>query len=252
VLVAWMLATAAAASAASVPGASAGAVERVATRVADLDDAGAVVAGACIVAAMASGTAIDAAGSVLLTLLVGLLAGVAGWLLFEHARSGAERGVFVLGVLALLGGGAHYIHCSPLLAGMAAGLAWTLLPGRADGLARADVTRFQHPLVLLLLISAGALITVTPLSIWLLAPFVLFRLTGKMLGAWAAARVLPVPAGDLAAYLVPPGLLGIALAINFLLVSATPTAAAVATAVALGTLISEALALVALPAPPIE
>ena len=64
--------------------------------------------------------------------------------------------------------------------------------------------------------------------------------------------MLPIPAGDLAAYLVPPGLLGIALAINFLLVSATPTAAAVATAVALGTLISEALALVALPAPPNE
>jgi hypothetical protein len=251
-LVAWMLAAAAAASAASVADESAGALERVATRVADLDDGAAVIAGACMVAVMASGTAGDAAASVLLTLLVGVLAGVAGWLLFEHARSGAERGVFVLGVLALLGGGAHYIHCSPLLAGMVAGLAWTLLPGRADGLARADVTRFQHPLVLLLLISAGALISVTPLAVWLLAPFVLFRLAGKMLGAWAAARVLPIPAGDLAAYLVPPGLLGIALAINFLLVSATPTAAAVATAVALGTLISEAVAFVALPAPPDE
>ena len=73
-----------------------------------------------------------------------------------------------------------------------------------------------------------------------------------MLGAWAAARVLPIQAGDLAAYLVPPGLIGIALSINFLLVSATQTATAVATAVALGTLISEALAWVALPAPPKE
>ena len=82
----------------------------------------------------------------------------------------------------------------------------------------------------------------TPLAVWLLAPFVVFRLTGKMIGAWAAARVLPVGAGDLAAYLMPPGLLGIALAINFLDVSATPTAVAVATAVALGTLASEALA----------
>jgi hypothetical protein len=250
VLVASMLAAAAMVSAASVPGDAAGAIERVAARVADLDDAAAVVAGACIVAAMASASAGEAAASVLVTVVVGLLAGIAGWLLFERARSGAERGVFVLGSLALLGGGAHFIHCSPLLAGMIAGLSWTLLPGEADALVRADVSRFQRPLVLLLLISAGALIEVTTLAVWLLAPFVLFRLTGKMIGAWAAARMLPIPAGDLGAYLVPPGLLGIALAINFLLVSATPAVAAVTTAVALGTLISEGIAIVALPAAP--
>jgi hypothetical protein len=251
-LIAWMLASAAAVSAASVPDDGAGRIERMATRVADLDDAGAVIVGACVVAAIASGSSAEAVGSVLTTIAVGLLAGLAGWLLFEHARSDAERGVFVLGSLALLGGAAHYIHCSPLLAGMVAGLSWTLLPGHADRLARADVIRFQHPLVLLLLISAGALIQVTALAIWLLAPFVVFRLTGKVLGAWVAARVLPISTADLAAFLVPPGLLGIALAINFLLVSATPTAAAVATAVALGTLISEALAVVALPATPSE
>jgi hypothetical protein len=84
--------------------------------------------------------------------------------------------------------------------------------------------------------------------VWLLAPFVVFRMTGKVIGAWVAARILPLTAGDLAAYLVPPGLLGIALAINFLQISATPTASAVATAVALGTIVSEALAIVALPA----
>jgi hypothetical protein len=130
---------------------------------------------------------------------------------------------------------------------MVAGLSWTLLPGRADRIVRGDVGRFQHPLVLLLLVSAGALIHVTALAVWLLAPFIVFRLAGKVIGAWAAARLLPLTAGDLAAYLVPPGLLGIALAINFLQVSATPTALAVATAVALGTLASEAVAFVALP-----
>ncbi len=248
-LIACMLAVAAAVSAAGVTGDTAGATERLATGVADLDDAGALVAGAAVTAAIASQSPADALRIVLFTAIAGLLAGVAGWLLFERARSEAERGVFVLGSLALLGGAADYMQCSPLLAGMVAGLSWTLLPGRADRIVREDVGRFQHPLVLLLLISAGALITVTPLAIWLLAPFVVFRLTGKMIGAWAAARVLPVGAGDLAAYLMPPGLLGIALAINFLDVSATPTAVAVTTAVALGTLASEALAVFALPAP---
>jgi hypothetical protein len=246
-LVAWMLAVAAAVSAAGVPGDGAAPVERVATSVADLDDAGALVAGAFVTAAIASPSAGETLRIVLFTALVGLLAGIAGWLLFERARSEAERGVFVLGSLALLGGAADYMQCSPLLAGMVAGLSWTLLPGRADRIVRGDVGRFQHPLVLLLLVSAGALIHVTTLAVWLLAPFVVFRLAGKVIGAWAAARLLPVTAGDLAAYLVPPGLLGIALAINFLQVSATPTALAVATAVALGTLASEAVAFVAVP-----
>jgi hypothetical protein len=246
-LVAWMLAVAAAVSAAGVPGDGAAPVERVATSVADLDDAGALVAGAFVTAAIASPSAGETLRIVLFTVLVGLLAGIAGWLLFERARSEAERGVFVLGSLALLGGAADYMRCSPLLAGMVAGLSWTLLPGRADRIVRGDVGRFQHPLVLLLLVSAGALIHVTALAVWLLAPFVVFRLAGKVIGAWAAARLLPVTGGDLAAYLVPPGLLGIALAINFLQVSATPTALAVATAVALGTLASEAVAFVAVP-----
>jgi hypothetical protein len=246
-LVAWMLAVAAAVSAAGVPGDGAAPIERVATSVADLDDAGALVAGAFVTAAISSSSAGETLRIVLFTALVGLLAGIAGWLLFERARSEAERGVFVLGSLALLGGAADYMQCSPLLAGMVAGLSWTLLPGRADRIVRGDVGRFQHPLVLLLLVSAGALIHVTTLAVWLLAPFVVFRLAGKVIGAWAAARLLPVTAGDLAAYLVPPGLLGIALAINFLQVSATPTALAVATAVALGTLASEAVAFVAVP-----
>ena len=246
-LIAWMLAVAAAVSAAGVPGEAAGPVERLATSVADLDDAGALLAGAVVTAAIAGHSAADTLRIVVFTALVGLLAGIAGWLLFERARSEAERGVFVLGSLALLGGAADYMQCSPLLAGMVAGLSWTLLPGRADRIVRGDVGRFQHPLVLLLLVSAGALIQVTALAIWLLAPFVVFRLTGKVIGAWAATRVLPLTAGDLAAYLVPPGLIGIALAINFLQVSATPTAGAVATAIALGTLASEAVAIVALP-----
>jgi hypothetical protein len=246
-LVASMLAVAAAVSAAGVSSEGAGMIERLATTVADLDDAGALVAGAFVTAAIATTSVPAALRIVLFTSIVGLLAGVAGWLLFERARSEAERGVFVLGSLALLGGASDYMQGSPLLAGMVAGLTWTLLPGRADQIVRGDVGRFQHPLVLLLLISAGALIHLTALAVWLLAPFVVFRLTGKVIGAWAAARVLPLTAGDLAAYLVPPGLLGIALAINFLQVSATPTAAAVATAVALGTLASEALAIVALP-----
>jgi hypothetical protein len=247
-LVTAALGVAASVSAAGAPDHPGDAVHALATRVADLDDALALVVGAIVVAAVHHTSAVEIARALALTVVIAGLCGLAGWLLFERARSDAERGVFVLGALALVGGAADYLRCSPLLAGMLAGLMWTWLPGRADRIVRDDVSRFQHPLVVLLLITGGALMTFTPTALWLLAPFVVFRLAGKVIGASLGARLVPpVRGGDLAAYLLPPGLMGIALAINFYQVSATPTAAAIVTAVAAGTLASEVLALVALP-----
>lgn len=248
-VVAAVLGVAASVSSASAPD-RLGDVHRLITRIADFDDVVSVVAGAIAVAAIGA-TGLEHGlmrfGQVI---SVGLLAGVAGWLLFERAHSVAERGVFVIGALALLGGAAEYVNGSPLLAGMVAGFCWTRLPGRADRIIRNDVSRFQHPLVILLLVVAGALVELTPLAIWLLAPFIVFRLAGKVIGAWAASWLVPpLRAGDLAAYLLAPGLLGIGLALNFVQVSSTEVAAAVASAVALGTLASEVLALMAAPGP---
>jgi len=245
--VAAVLGVAASVSSASAPD-RLGEGHRLITRIADFDDFLSVMAGAVAVAAVgATGWehGLIRFGEVV---AVGLLAGVAGWLLFERAHSVAERGVFVIGTLALVGGAAVYVNGSPLLAGMVAGICWKRLPGRADRIVRNDVSRFQHPLVILLLMVAGAMVELTPLAIWLLAPFVVFRLAGKVIGAWAAAWLVPpLRAGDLAAYLLAPGLLGIGLALNFVQVSSTEVAAAVASAVALGTLASEVLALMAAP-----
>ena len=217
-------------------------------RIADLDDCWALIAAAIAVAAVSGGTSGDTWRIIGLTALVGLLAGVVGWLLFERAGNAAERGVFVLGALALVGGGAQYVGGSPLLAGLVAGLCWKWLPGTADAIIRADVSRYQHPLVLLLLVVAGALTEFSPVAIWLLGPFVVFRLAGKVIGAWLAARMVPgLRTSDLAAFLLPPGLLGIALSLNVLQASASPTAVALVSTVAIGTLAAELLALAVLP-----
>jgi hypothetical protein len=252
-IVAIMLGVAASVSAAGAADASTDGKHRLATRIADLDDGIAVAGGAVAIAAVHAETGIDVAMSLLVTIAVGLLTGLVGWLLFERARSPAERAVFVLGAIALAGGGAVYAGGSPLLAGGIAGLAWRRLPGSADRIIRTDVGRFQHPLVVLLLVIAGARVELTPVVGWLLALFVVFRLAGKVLGALVGSRFAPVVgAADLAAYLVPPGLLGIALAITFVQVSPSPAAIAVASAVALGTLASELLALAVLPGGPAE
>ncbi len=247
-LVAAVLGVAASVSSAGAPDHAGGETHNLATRIADLDDGLSVVAGAIVVAAVGAGSASAVFQTIGHTLAIGVLGGGIGWLLFERAHSAAERAVFVGGALALIGGGAEYVRSSPLLAGMVAGLCWKLLPGEADRVIRIDVSRFQHPLVILLLVTAGAMIEITPLVIWLLAPFVIFRLTGKVIGGAVAARLAPpLKTADLAAYLVPPGLLGIALAFNFLQVSPTAVASAVISAVALGTLAAELLALAALP-----
>jgi hypothetical protein len=247
-LVAAMLAVAASVSSASAPEHEGDPTHATTTRIADLDDAVSVVAGALVLAAL---TRPGVQGVLQLcgaTIIVGALGGFAGWLLLERAHSTAERAVFVLGTIALIGGAAAYLNSSPVLAGLVAGVGWRYLPGHADRIVRGDVTKFQHPLVILLLVVAGALVELTPLAIWLLAPFIVFRLLGKLLGAWAAALLVPpIRATDLAAYLLSPGLLGIALTLNVVQVSSTSVALDVASAVAIGTLVSELLAFVALP-----
>ena len=128
-------------------------------------------------------------------MVVGLAVGAIGWLLFERAESGAERAVFLLGALALAGGAAAALRVSPLAVGLVAGLFWTVAPGRADRIVQDDLAKVQHPLVVLLLVTAGALWAPSVVGLWLLAPYLLFRLAGKVAGAWVSARIVDVSAG---------------------------------------------------------
>ena len=63
----------------------------------------------------------------------------------------------MLGALALAGGAAAYLRVSPLAVGLVAGVFWTVAPGRADRIVQDDLRKVQHPLVVLLLVTAGAL-----------------------------------------------------------------------------------------------
>lgn len=217
----------------------------VAARVADLDDILPIVGGAVILSVAASGGHL-VTRDILIAIAAGAGAGVSGWLLIERSDV-AERGVFVLGTLTMLGGLAGYLGVSPLLAGMAAGLFWALAPGHADRVAAADLRKVQHPLVVLLLLTAGASLRPDMAAVWLFAAYVLFRLSGKLLGGWFASRIAPeVAPSDLGAYLISPGVLGIAVALN--LQQVEPEAAApLLFAVSLGAVASEFLAVIVTP-----
>ncbi len=240
---------------ASASSASAGdessASQAVASRIADLDDVLPIlVSGVVVVLLGAQGTmpVWQATGWLFRTLMLGIAVGTAGWLLFERAHSRAERNVFIAGIVALLGGTAAFLGLSPLLAGLMAGLLWVWFPGHADRVVRRDLQRVQHPLIVVLLLVAGASLDFSLHALWIGAPLVLFRLTAKLTGGWVAARLQGVlTAGELGMHLLAPGLLGIAIALHVSQVIRAPGTTAVLTAVVLATLASEALVLVLRP-----
>jgi len=178
---------------------------------------------------------------------IGAAIGVIGWLLVERAESGPERVVYVLGALSLAGGAAAYLHVSPLPVGLVAGGLWTLLPGRVDRVAENDLRRVQHPVVVLLLVTAGASATFSVGAVWLLPPYLLFRLAGKVAGAWLAAPFFDVRSSDLAAFLMPPGVLAVAFALNFAQMLPAGAGQVLLTTVAVGTAAFELFALLVVP-----
>lgn len=245
-VVALSLAVCAAASAA---GAAESGLEEdsIAARVADLDDIVPIVVAAGLLGVLAGAGPSRALITVGGSIALGVGVAAIGWLLFERADGAGERAVFVLGTLAMLGGAAVYVGVSPLLAGLTAGMVWRLAPGRADDIIADDLRKFHHPLVLLLLIYAGAQTSFSSLALWLLVPFVVFRMTGKVLGGWAAARLVSgAPADVMGAYLVPPGVVGIAIALN-LLQAARADGEAVLSAVAMGAVVFEVIAIAVVP-----
>jgi len=221
-----------------------------ASLVADLDDVAPILVGALVVIGIREPSVGRVLWLAAATVLAGGAVAVAGWLLFEVAHGPAERGVYVIGVLVMLGGTAAYLALSPLLIGLVAGMLWAAAPGHADTIIESDLRKVQHPLIVLLLLTAGASMRVTPVAIWLLVPYVLFRVSGKIAGGWLASRYAQslIPAG-FGTSLIWPGVVGIAFALNFEQVAPPAAGGAVLTAVALGGVTSELLAWLVAPNP---
>ncbi|MCA1586929.1 MAG: hypothetical protein LC791_19880 [Acidobacteria bacterium] len=249
-LLAIVLGVCASASSASIGEPGESPRRRAAMRIAELDDVLPILVGGIILSFSTGADVAAALTLVALGLAVPVAVALAGWLLFERAHDDAERYVFVIGVVALLGGVAAYLGVSPLFAGMVAGVFWKYSPGRSDAVIRGDLRRIQRPLVVLLLIFAGAAAEMSYLALWLSGAYVMTRLCAKLLGGWIASRATPtLSPADLGSYLLPPGMMGLGFALSFHLVTFSVTSAAVLTAVALGTLASELIAAVALLGP---
>jgi hypothetical protein len=235
----------------------------VATRVADLDDVLPIVATIGVVLFLRPVSLLDLSIALVAPIVAGLAVGALGWLLFERAESGTERVVFVLGSLSVAGGTAAHLGVSPLMVGLTAGVFWTLAPGRADRIVQDDLQKVQHPLVVLLLLIAGARWVPSMAALWWLAPYMLGRLAGKVTGAWMAASLLgggrdsfsewtekesrPLFPSDLAAFLMSPGVLAVAFALNFQQILPAGAGTVLLSTVATGTAVFELFAVFLLP-----
>ena len=175
--------------------------------------------------------------------LVGIAATVAaaGWLLLARTASETEQRVFGVATLLLLGGVADYLSLSALMAGLVAGAFWYAAGGAAHDSLQRDLAYVQHPLVALILLVAGARTELTPAIVALAVAYVLLRAVGKLTGSLATTLVDPALSRGGPSRLLPPGIVGVAFALNALRV-AGPDMATVLSVVVLGTIGSQLLA----------
>lgn len=220
-----------------------------ATRVGDLDDLLPILLSGLVLATMSLGFSAAALWLAAQAALIALVIALAGWLLVAQVSAVSEQHVFVAGTLLLLGGTAAYLSMSALWVGLIGGIFWSLAGGPALDSIERDMRYLQHPLIVLLLLVAGAQLQPTAGVLGLVAVYVLCRSAGKLAGGWLVGRavVRGVPS-DFGRRLIAPGVLAVAFAVSVLQAGADSEAATMLLAVAaIGSLASELLSVMAHP-----
>ena len=171
-----------------------------------------------------------------------LVVAVAAWLLLTPASSDTERRMFSVAVLLLVGGAADYLSLSALCGGVVAGLLWRRVGGEVSESIRRDTSGNQHPLVMLLLLVAGARAEPTLAALALAVGYALLRALAKWASADVARRLVPrVWSPELRVQLLSPGVFGVLFALNALRAGG-PGMSVLLTIVVLGTIGCELLA----------
>ena len=122
--------------------------------------------------------------------VVAVVIACAGWLLVGQADSEREQQVFVAGCLLLIGGSATYASMSSVFAGLFAGM----MLNAGGRLARARFVQhleyFQHPLFVVMLLAAGASLTLSREALAVIIVVAAFHAAGR-----GVADPFPVSAG---------------------------------------------------------
>lgn len=214
----WLIAVMAgvcASMSATLPDADPDRLRPAAIRMRDLDGLLPAVVGAIVLAFLHSYSPLASLGLTIQAAILALLISATAWLLLADTVPSTEQRVFSIAALLLVGGIADYLSLSALVGGLIAGLFWGTVGGVARDSIERDVRYLRHPLVVLMLLTAGAK---TTFSIWILmlaAAYLLLRVAGKLAGAWLARQSPGVAIPEsVAATLLPPGIFGIAFALD--------------------------------------
>ena len=156
-----------------------------------------IAAGGLMLAWLRAGSRIGTLALVAQASGITLALATAGWLLLTRTTSETEERVFAISALLLVGGVADALGLSALFGGLVAGLFWRYTGGRPRETVRRDVLFVQHPLLVVVLLVAGARAELAPASLALGAAYVVLRVVGTLAGG-AAARTRPRAKGALA------------------------------------------------------
>ena len=201
-----------------------------------------VLVGGLVLAWLRAGSSIGALALVVQTTVVTLTLASAAWLLLTRTTSETEERVFAVAALLLVGGVADALSLSALLGGLVAGLFWRVAGRRPRETIRRDVLFVQHPLLVVVLLVAGARAELTLISLALGAGYLFLRVVGTLVGGLLAVRVLGEKAPrDLWLHRLRPGVFGVAYALNGVTIVGTE-ASVLLTAVVVGTIGSELIA----------
>ena len=186
-----------------------------ATRVRDLDALVPTLVGAVVLASLDSPSPLASIELALQAAVLALVISATAWLLLSDASPSTEQRVFSIAALLLVGGIADYLSLSALASGLLAGLFWGAVGGTAADYIERDVSYVRHPLIVLMLLTAGARTSISMPILVLATVYLLLRVTGKLAGGWLVRRTpgVPIPAA-LGPALLPPGVFGIAFALN--------------------------------------
>ena len=186
-----------------------------ATRLIELGVLLPIVAGGLMLAWVRAGSFAGAGVLVAHACGVTLALAAAAWLLLTRAPSETGERVFAVSALLLVGGVAAALSLSALFGGLIAGLLWRYAGRHPRETIRRDVLFVQHPLLVLVLLVAGARADLSSSTLALGVGYVVLRAAGQLAAGSIASRVAGVYGlRDLGLHLLPPGVFGVGFALN--------------------------------------
>jgi hypothetical protein len=213
-----------------------------ATRIIELGVLLPIAAGGLLLAWLLTGSSAGAVVVLAQACGVTLALGAAAWLLLTRASSEMEERVFAASALLLVGGVAGALSVSALFGGLVAGVFWRYAGRHPRETISRDVLFLQHPLLVLVLLEAGARADLSPAALAFGAGYVVLRVVGQLGGGTVSRRLVDVNAPrDLGLHLLRPGVFGVAVALNAVSIVGVDASLLLA-AVVLGTIGSEFVA----------